>query len=96
MEKDTEGELMQAKSEETEVLSIPLPSLVDGESDGTKFRQEVREDSIFKKLREWADRQENDYCWIDGLLKHMIEGYVGEVWERVVVPVGRRKLILKN
>ena len=86
---------MQAKSEETEVLSIPLPSLVDGESDGTKFRQEVREDSSLKKLREWADRQENDYCWKDGLLKHMIDGDVGEVWERVVVPVRRWKLILK-
>ena len=45
MEKDT---VMQAKSEETEVLGIPLPSLVDGESDGTKFRQEVREDSSLK------------------------------------------------
>ena len=82
MEKDTVRELVQAKSEETEMLSIPLPSLVDGESDGMKFRQEVREDSSFKKLRERADRQENDYCWKDGLLKHMIDGDVGEVWEK--------------
>ena len=42
MEKDTERELMHAKSVETEMLSIPLPSLVDGESYGMKFRQEVR------------------------------------------------------
>ena len=68
--------------------------LVEGEDEREKFKSEVIEDKSLEKLRQCADRRENGYWWKNGVLMHSVEGDAGETWERVVVPVGRRKKVL--
>ena len=42
-----------------------------------------------------ADERERNYFWENGLLKHKMDGEVGDMWVRLVVPVERCKKIMK-
>ena len=48
-----------------------------------------------KKARELADKELERFGWKDGLLVHREDDIIGEARERIVVPTGRRREILK-
>ena len=48
--------------------------------------EKIFDDDSLKNLRQLANENETGYSWVDGLLVHEIEGDVGEIYRRLVVP----------
>ena len=87
---DTQTEKLEDKG-----LELPLPELCKGSSDREELVKEQRDDESLEKARELADKELERFGWKDGLLVHREDDIIGETRERIVVPTGRRREILK-
>ena len=87
---DTQTEKLEDKG-----LELPLPELCKGSSDREELVKEQRDDESLKKARELADKELERFGWKDGLLVHWEDDIIRETRERIVVPTGRRREILK-
>ena len=76
-------------------IQTPLPDLVGGVEDKEIFKKEQREDKTLSKLMAWANANEKGFAWDDGLLVNYLDTPANITWKRIVVPMGRRKEILK-
>ena len=54
------------------------------------FNCPTKEDKTLKQVREWARKQEKGYNYKEGVLVHRRENVVGDMVERIVVPVCRK------
>ena len=59
------------------------------------MRKEIYEDVTLRNIRGIADERERNYFWENGFLKHKMDGEVGKMWVRLVVPAGRRKEVMR-
>ena len=76
-------------------IQTPLPDHVGGVEDREIFKKEQREDKTLSKLTAWANDNEKGFAWDDGLLVNYLDTPANIAWKRIVVPMGRRKKILK-
>ena len=76
-------------------IQTPLPDLVGGVEDREIFKKEQGEDKTLSKLMAWANDNEKGFAWDDGLLVNYLDTPANITWKRIVVPMGRRKEILK-
>lgn len=93
VENTQENTQAQTVQNSPEGIDVPLPVWIDG--GGKLLRKELLEDESLKKIRQLADEREKGYIWDNGLIKHNMEGEAGEQWCRFVVPVGRRREVLR-
>ena len=57
--------------------------------------EQQKGDKTLESVRAWAERGERGYGFQDGIIVHSQESEHGEEWKRVVVPIERRREILK-
>ena len=72
-----------------------MPELTDSEEDRKALIEQQKGDKTLESVRAWAERGERGYGFQDGIIVHSQESEHGEEWKRVVVPIERRREILK-
>ena len=77
-----------------EVCDIPLPNMGRNVSDVSKLVKEQQADVSLQKLLVLGKNSEKGYEFVEGILVQNSEDSLGDIQQRVVVPVGRRQQIL--
>ena len=73
-------------------IEVPLPNYVEGKV-GQRLRKGIFENVTTKNIRRMDAERERNYFLENGLLKHKMDGEVGKMWVRLVLPAGRCKLM---
>ena len=90
-----EGVQVVCLEDEQLVDEWPVPDLANDDSDRQELMKQQREDKTLESARQWADKGEKGYSYLDGLLVHTMESEQGDLWRRLVIPQPRRKDILR-
>ena len=81
--------------EEGEVVDIPLPNVVNDESDRSRLVSEQQADRSLDKVLSLAKKGEKGYGFEEGVLVENTCDSLGDSNQRVVVPKGRRQQVLE-
>ena len=84
------GEDMQKVKDGEEVVEVPMPEWL---KERKKVRQKRLEYESLKEQRDWADKKERGFEWVNGLLMHRDRKGPDDQCNRIVVPHNRRSEI---
>ena len=88
------GELFCLKPKGRADDDLVIPPVTRGSSHRAELVAEVKVDSSLKKWRGLADKQEEGFCWLDGLLYKAVSTHTQEVVHLMALPVKHRLKVM--
>ena len=74
---------------------LPIPNLVEDQADTELLEREQGEDETLATIRAQGNKNEKGYFWSQGILRHLLEEELGQMRDRIVLPVVRRNQVLQ-
>ena len=73
---------------------LVIPPVTKGSSHRAELVEDIKTDSSLEKWRGLADKQEQGFCWLDGLLYKAVTTHILEVAHLMVLPVKHRLKVM--